>query len=132
MFRKIVRKNMDVHKICLYNLQNFSFKFEKKIERKNRKIWYEWCHVSLKKKIRKLTLFRSDLSFLFLNVNFEFEAEFFRDCTNICCEHPQFFIKFCETYEFNFLDGSTLSSLRCGSTRYLLGDTSIQLIYRSY
>ena len=61
-----------------------------------------------------------DLSFLFLNVDFEFGAEIFGRCTNIPCEHPQFFVEFVDTFKNVFLSGSIGSTLRGGSTRYFL------------
>ena len=65
-------------------------------------------------------LFTVDLSFLFLNIHFEFAAEIFGGCTNIPCEHTQFCVQFLEIVNFEFFDSSMWSTLRGGSTRYLL------------
>ena len=67
-----------------------------------------------------MPLFIADLSFLFLLSHFEFETEIFGGCTNICGEHPQFFLEFFDTFKNNFFDGSICSMGRHGSTRYFL------------
>ena len=71
-----------------------------------------------------MTLFIEDLSFLFLSI--QFAAEIFGGCTNIPCEHPQFFVEFLKIVKLEFFYGSMWSTLKGGSTRYLLvcGGTS--------
>ena len=76
MCQKNLRKIVDVHQICLYNLPKFQF----------------------------VTLFIADLSFLFLIAHFEFVAEIFGGSTNISCQHTHFLVDFFETFKIVFFE----------------------------
>ena len=110
---------MDVHKVYLYNLQIFQLQIRHEYyeTKMTNLLWIVsfFCFCLL---VAPMTLFIEALSFLFLSI--QFAAEIFGGCTNIPCEHTQFCVQFLEIVNFEFFDGSMWSTLRGGSTRYLL------------